>query len=490
VKPHAPQDITVHMSLPVQDDLEETLEEYSRLRRFGHFRDAIELFEKELEHFLDNRYVLFQYCLCLLEAGEYGRLAGLTPKILARPMNAYDLLDVAIRLLLCKAELDSVEPETLLSASQGAEEMVRSSWPTIDSTEARVLSWIVYKAFSSYDGLSDWKVMYNHLVDKGMIWEFRDIIQELIQHYNIVHVLNKFVGSSTVVTPTATTMMSPLDRLREHWDTDATDDSTSLALLDIFTSLALMYKEDAEQDENATKCMNLATEYAMRLVGQDENYTLSRPYLRWTVARLLVKERYPNKFDDSILFTGWQRGTVKVPRFSFPIQSLPIYVPIENDVPEWQPRPSSDQTGAAVIRTVLGAAEELGDVEMQAACLRELMYRGDEPPRQIIKKLKRVWQSSGNMQMIRILHLFRYMLAHTPAARKQLRRDILTDGEIWRNRSLHVAQKMILAALSTDVMEKAHYRYQASSIDDQHHNETKYEHEHHDERRGSRRHDP
>ncbi|KAK3986748.1 hypothetical protein QBC44DRAFT_222489, partial [Cladorrhinum sp. PSN332] len=441
VKPHNAQDMTIHMSLPVQDDVEDLLEECARLRRLGHFRDAIQLFEDELSHFVDNRYVLFQYGLCLIQAGEYIRLAKLASDTSSRQIRDDDLLDVAFRLLLCEAEIGYIDDATFSSIGTVAEDLVRRSWPTIDSTEARVLAcpWIIQKAFAFYDGLPDWHVMYRHLVDRGMIWEFRDIFQALTQDLSVDRALSKLTG--------------------RHWDTDSDDESTWFALLDIFTNMALMYKEylDLNRDEKSAKCMDIASEYARKLVSKDDSNSLSQPYLRWTVAKVLVKETNRNRIEDSVLFRGRERGSLKVPRFAFPAQLLPVYIPAMDETPEWKPTPAADRSGAAVIRTVFEAAEELGDLEMQTACLRELLYRGDEPPDKMVKKLNSLWQSSGNMHMIRILQLFRYMLAHTPAARERLRRDILDQGEIWRYPFLQAAQKAILGALSTDEGQKKYY---------------------------------
>lgn len=493
VKPYDPQDVTIHMSLPVQDDLEDVLEECSRLRRLGHFRDAIELFEDQLAHFMDNGYVLVQYSLCLFEAGEYGRLASLAPAV-ARSSISYENhgpglrrdprgpLNVMLNLLRCRAEIDSVDSAEYESLKYAAETFVSRSWPTIDSTEARLLTLIASRAFDVNNGLPDWNVMYRHLVDKGMIWEFRDILQELVQTNHVDQVLNRL--THTTISSVTPLLMDPLDRICKAWDTDSDDDSTLFALLDIFTSMALIYKEDSHAAARADKCMDLANKYALKLVKSDENNSLSRPYLRWTMAKILVKEEYPKKFEDSVLFKGCQRGTLKVPRFTFPAQLLPVYIPVEDETPVWQPNTALDRSCAPIIRAVMEAAEEVGDLEMQAACLRELMYRGDEAPEKIIKKLTALWQSAGNMHMIRIMHLFSYMLAHTPSARKQLRKDILTKGEIWRQRSLHAAQRMILGALSSDNREKSNYRYQAAFINDEiYHITAEEEWEHRDDGR-------
>ncbi|KAK4458669.1 hypothetical protein QBC42DRAFT_300114 [Cladorrhinum samala] len=467
-----PHDVTVHMSLPVQDDPEGVLEECAKLRRLGHFRDAIGLFEDQLACFMKNGYVLLQYALCLFEAGEYGRLASLTPpgpplsNHSQGPIPHRDPLNLALELLRCRAEIDSVDNIVYESLKDAAEAFVRRSWPAIDSTEARLLVLVASKAYDLISGLPDWDVMYRHLVDKGMVWEFRDILQELAQTSYVEGVLYRLIGKQTAPLSAAPVVVDPLDHICKQWDTDSDDDSTAFALLDIFTNLALMYKEVPFTAARVDKCADLANRYAQRLIALDESNSLARPYLRWTMAKILIKEDYPKKFEDSALFRGFRQGNLKVPRFTFPAQLLPVYVPVGDETPVWQPNTALDRSCAPIIRTVMKAAEELGDVEMQAACLRELMYRGDEEPESVVKKLKTLWKSAGNMHMIRIMHLFSYMLAQTPSARKRLRQDISTHGTIWRQRSLHAAQRMILAALESDDREKSKYRYQAAFIND------------------------
>ncbi|KAL2166096.1 hypothetical protein VTG60DRAFT_3304 [Thermothelomyces hinnuleus] len=102
----SPEDVTAHMSLPVRDDLEDVLEECSRLRRLGHFADAIALFRTQLSHFLDNRYVLVQYAQCLYEAGQYNQLEKLAEEKAPRRSNPNeaDALQLNWDMLLLAAE--------------------------------------------------------------------------------------------------------------------------------------------------------------------------------------------------------------------------------------------------------------------------------------------------------------------------------------------------------------------------------------------------
>lgn len=64
-------DSTIHFSLDVADDIEGHLEEVSRLKRWGHFHEAIEYFTANLKHHLDLPLVLLGYADLLVEQGSY-----------------------------------------------------------------------------------------------------------------------------------------------------------------------------------------------------------------------------------------------------------------------------------------------------------------------------------------------------------------------------------------------------------------------------------
>ncbi|KAH7307993.1 hypothetical protein B0I35DRAFT_413365 [Stachybotrys elegans] len=77
INPADAPDLTSHLSLDLHGDLENTLEEISRLRRLGHFKNALSLAEAEIKPFLHNRYVLLQYAQLLMDAKRYKDIARL-----------------------------------------------------------------------------------------------------------------------------------------------------------------------------------------------------------------------------------------------------------------------------------------------------------------------------------------------------------------------------------------------------------------------------
>lgn len=72
-----PKDVTVRLEHDLIDDLEDAVEEFSRLRRIGSFRKAKSFFEVHLRSHLSNPYVLVLWAEMLLDMGDYCALKSL-----------------------------------------------------------------------------------------------------------------------------------------------------------------------------------------------------------------------------------------------------------------------------------------------------------------------------------------------------------------------------------------------------------------------------
>lgn len=140
--PLSPQDVTVHMSCPVQDDLEEVLEDCSRLRRLGHFAEAIALFRDRLSHFLDNRYVLVQYAQCLYEAGQHAEVVKLEGEMAPPRIRPPDALQTQWDMLVLAAGGSANGDLSCIDNKEGISLAIKSAvaghWPKLDSTEVRL----------------------------------------------------------------------------------------------------------------------------------------------------------------------------------------------------------------------------------------------------------------------------------------------------------------------------------------------------------------
>ena len=66
-----PQNLSVHLELPISEDFEAGLEEFSRLKRLGNFKGAKDYFKDNLETYIDHPYVFVQYAEMLLAMGDF-----------------------------------------------------------------------------------------------------------------------------------------------------------------------------------------------------------------------------------------------------------------------------------------------------------------------------------------------------------------------------------------------------------------------------------
>lgn len=123
------------MSLPIKDDLEDRLEEGNRLQRWGYFDDALRIFKELHERFPGNKYILVQYGQCLVEAGQFSRLANLA-RSRGDLLSSKDAPGVNWVLLLLRAEVDIEEEGLTLPKVHGeVRELLKKSWPHLSSTE-------------------------------------------------------------------------------------------------------------------------------------------------------------------------------------------------------------------------------------------------------------------------------------------------------------------------------------------------------------------
>jgi len=69
------KNVTIELEMPVRDDLEEPIEEFSRLWRLGRFKDAEHYFAANLADHIHNESVRIPYGEMLLARGDYGAFA-------------------------------------------------------------------------------------------------------------------------------------------------------------------------------------------------------------------------------------------------------------------------------------------------------------------------------------------------------------------------------------------------------------------------------
>ena len=294
-----------------------------------------------------------------------------------------------------------------------------------------------------------------------MIWELRDIIEELVTDEGTDETLNLLLGEQP-----RKTEEDGLDRLHRDWWEDAGfDDSTSVALLDIFTTLALECMVSDPRSEKIQKCLRIGRDHATRLLAQDDRFAKSRPYLKWIMVKLMSQDYEERRQWKNIIFRGFGRGTMDARSKQFFGRSLPMYAIASDEAPEWKPRfDQPHEEAIKVVRMVQQAALDTGDVQMQGACLQELIWHLAEGPEAVLEELHKLWSDAGQPMEIQNIQLFKYLLARTPAARKQLRQEILTFGEYPSADFTQYSRCMILHALATQSHEKEVYLKRAQAL--------------------------
>ncbi|KXH52936.1 hypothetical protein CNYM01_08175 [Colletotrichum nymphaeae SA-01] len=142
VDPQNPQDITIHTELVATIDLEEELEDYSRLVRLGRFKAAQKFFTYKLLGFIENAYVLDHYCEGLSAMPDFHKLSQIGETFVPRPQCG--VVQAHTYMLLSKA--DFVGGVSMLSQAANRQppdwescmKTVWEHWPKLDSTEASV----------------------------------------------------------------------------------------------------------------------------------------------------------------------------------------------------------------------------------------------------------------------------------------------------------------------------------------------------------------
>lgn len=133
-----PRDMTVRVQLEIREDVDEPLEEFSRLKCLGKITEATSLFHDRIELQSDASYLLIQYAEMLISAGDYKSFRKLVyvpdvPKSSADPSRSgghLDRLTVNFELLRLLSQPDKPRSEEYLDASLSAIYETIHHWKT------------------------------------------------------------------------------------------------------------------------------------------------------------------------------------------------------------------------------------------------------------------------------------------------------------------------------------------------------------------------
>ncbi|KAK1725074.1 uncharacterized protein BDZ83DRAFT_621063 [Colletotrichum acutatum] len=467
VDPQNPQDITIHTELVATIDLEEELEDYSRLVRLGRFKAAQKFFTYKLSGFIENSYVLDHYCEGLAAMPDFHKLSQIGETFVPGPQCG--VVQAHTYMLLSKA--DFVGGVSMLSRAANRQppdwencmKTVWEHWPKLDSTEIQILA----GGLSPKENVAKFHhneiaEVYLHLRAEGRIWEFGDLLQVLLRGSRepacqvLEVLLHCDLGDGR------DRLIKLIQAIEEDWSVAETNEETSFALLEIFTTIVLDSMCQSENIGLVNTIFEFSRKKALDVLELNPTNSKSRPYLRWIISKVLLEQYRDPRITG---FFSLKRCLHNFPghRIAPNLSDLPklcmiSYAPDEDEAPRWSPDPTTTIGHDEVLRTVLGVAEELGDVWMQATCLQLLIYQSPEP-RTLLYSLDDLWRSAGTHQRHLETRLYRYIpeALRTTEDRAGLQRQILLSAKASSQGLKPYAEYMILRALATRQEEKDSY---------------------------------
>ncbi|KAF4422808.1 hypothetical protein CFRS1_v000790 [Colletotrichum fructicola] len=390
--------------MDMTEDVEEELEEFSRLRRIGHFKAARRYFEEHLESCIENAYVLDQYSQFLLEISDVHTLTKLAREY---PAGDGQKAVSANWVFSCKRALqfdDDACAQNVWRKTPDLRKLLRN-WPKLNSTELQCLTNNLRVVKSSLEASTEeytaeeYGQLYAHLQHEDRIWDFRDLCYGLLAVKSLegtIHCLfSKYLSTDNE------NAEDVIQVVQLHWETAAGDEVTSLALLDIFTLFTMWaldaasthYDDDSadnsEELQTAKMYLKIAHHYATEVLRQNPLSLKSRPYLQWVIVKVLVERNTDAAAswgqDALTRYLSNLRGEAKVSTGAFremlSFQDLIYYTPNQDEAPNWKPGSSISFTPEQekAIHMVARNARELGDVLLEAACLQQLGYSSPSP---------------------------------------------------------------------------------------------------------------
>ncbi|QKX55122.1 uncharacterized protein TRUGW13939_02214 [Talaromyces rugulosus] len=389
LSPSSTRDTTVHFQMDVQEDVESQLEEFSRLKRLGHFAAAEQYFQNYLAHFLPLRPVVNEYAEMLLEQGAYRRALEFlsrdlfdddreTEGILLESMKMVATMHVyglgradAIQAIRWAQNLDNVPLVAEFSNVAQRIQIIH-----------RALEIMAYASEESdlvaesdiTEVYFDWHILYVDILANQAIWDLRDII------FAVASVVGPHLPG--ILLTRSDDAHDVPNQLLNDWGGDTYEESTYLALLDIFVVMtgfprSKMGNIRESQDANlARQYLQHARSFANAIRMHSPDLIRSRPYLRWILAEeefarqspeakqrfFSVDEKYFSRFPGAVVWRS----------------SMPIYIPEGIENPGW-PEAKQPAMPSDLLQTALKTSQELEDYQTEVLCLQELICRSPEP---------------------------------------------------------------------------------------------------------------
>ncbi|RAK98288.1 uncharacterized protein BO80DRAFT_165888 [Aspergillus ibericus CBS 121593] len=459
--PSMTKDTTIHYEMDIVEDVGSHLEEFSHLKRLGHFHAAEQYFQDSLSDFMGLPPVAIEYADMLVEQGAYKRLhhvlsqhrglLGLKGSSKILPSSL--LPEKNPSSFLYRANLQLIQAFSMIQSQglmQEAYETVRSlerpmrslrrrrrTEPTLplDSAEIQViryalmiLSQVEYEANlipeHDFNFWSNWCYLYKVLVAEGRVWDARDIIIASVQAEGPASAW-KWIFGVELDSPEA------FSRLLADWDLHRYDESTYLAILDVLVSLShclSSYSVSIPERKDlltAQRYLQHAQALATCLKENSAQMANSRPYIQWVIAEAELERKLLSSGSGSDL--RYHLGMF--PGLTLWRGAIPVYVPIKTENPTWA---ESKERGPTydLLETALQASQSLEDYRTEALCLSELIYRSVEVSKWFTRLAHLQKSIQGDILGYHQTSLSRFLLVRTDKDSKDLLAEIQSILEL------------------------------------------------------------
>lgn len=266
------------------------------------------------------------------------------------------------------------------------------------------------------------------LIGSDRVWDFSDVFIEACMSFGSLKACDKVFGPAED---------QPLQCLLENWTTTEPDESTLLALLNIFASMALYSTGADRQNESFTRtCLNYADKIGDSLLQKFPETLKSGPVLLWTLTKsaIFVRTQKGENNPDNPLQHGYLDNYAGVTYMSsFHCMRIPYYVPVYQEIPGWKP-PHLPAKCSTLVKMVLEAAKERDDFKLQAFCLQELAMRSQNPSGLLSELADLQKNKQLDMQGYLLTCLSKYLTCSDLDSTSRLRIE-LSDFGWWDNPS-------------------------------------------------------
>ncbi|KAK5050807.1 hypothetical protein LTR84_003366 [Exophiala bonariae] len=214
-----------------------------------------------------------------------------------------------------------------------------------------------------------WPELYRMLLAQGRVWDFRDIFLSTIGVFGVEWTCLAFFSGSPW-----------REAILDNWVLYERDQSTTLAQLDILTNMPLNLNLPTQGFGQMEWLQRDSQTLAELIMNNYPNSMNSRPFLKWLVIKAATAPLFQQPdVDEKVLnprymFDDWPGISMASPDWL----SLPIYVPMRNEIPPWD-RPEILEPANEPIRVALKMATQLHDHALEVLCLKVLILRSQQP---------------------------------------------------------------------------------------------------------------